>query len=140
MLRSPRPFAAGDVADLLVETLDELLDQGGGRGRLLELDPGQGALVVLVGEVRRGEAAREQGGHDERSEDRNVFPGQAPSEPAHSNFTGGSSTDRLPIDPVCEDDRRLRDMDPEPPGSREVERELDLAAPPGRAERMALFP
>src|SRR6476620_4869521 len=49
-------FATGDVAHLPVETSDELLDQGGGRGRLLELDPGQGALVVVVGEVRRSEA------------------------------------------------------------------------------------
>jgi hypothetical protein len=62
---SGRSRSAGDIADLIVDAVDELFDQCGGRGRLLELNLAQSVLVVPIGEVRSGESAREQGGGDE---------------------------------------------------------------------------
>ena len=70
-----------------------------------------GSSIVLVGEVRLGETAREQGCDHERNEDGLYFETTAGT-PLH-RF---APCEGLPIDPVCEDDRRLRDMDAEPPG------------------------
>ncbi len=82
-----RALGLGHPAHLPLDLLDEALDLGGGRERLLALQGHERGLVLLVGEVELGDAAREQLGGHEQDEEGGVLPEQAAA-PHHEPRTG----------------------------------------------------
>ena len=74
--RARRPGELGGPADLAFDILDELPDLAGRGLRLFPLDPGQGLLVLLVGEPDFEQAVGEQRHADHGDEQRHVFAEQ----------------------------------------------------------------